>query len=183
MEFKIGSIILRKPKMDDIDGFIEICSEEETMKYYGTSGALIDTKEKAIEQINWCNSLFGNNGGRWIITEEEKDKYIGDIGFHNYQKDHNKAEIGFRLKQEYWGKGIITPCINELIKYGFSDLKYNRIEALVDSRNERSKKVLLKNNFKFEGTLRDYEYENYNYINIDIFSVLKREYSIHKVSE
>lgn len=178
MEFKIGSIILRKPKMDDVDGFIEICSEEETMKYYGIAGAFIDTMEKAIEQINWCNSLFEDNGGRWIITEENHDKYIGDIGFHNFQEDHNKVEIGYRLKQKYWGKGIITSCINELLKYGFGNLKYNRIEALVDSRNEGSKKVLLKNNFKFEGTLRDYEFEHGNYINLDMFSILKREYGI-----
>ena len=38
MEFKMGSIILRKPTIDDVDGFIEICSEEETMKYYGIAG-------------------------------------------------------------------------------------------------------------------------------------------------
>jgi [ribosomal protein S5]-alanine N-acetyltransferase len=178
MEFKIGSIILRKPKIGDVDGFIDICSEKETMKYYGIAGAFIDTKEKAIEQINWCNSLFENNGGRWIITEENYDKYVGDIGFHNFQKVHNKVEIGYRLKQKYWGKGLIASCIKELLKYGFGNLEYNRIEALVDSRNEGSKRVLLKNNFKFEGTLRDYEYEHNNYINMDIFSILKQEYNI-----
>jgi ribosomal-protein-alanine N-acetyltransferase len=176
MEFKIGSIILRKPTLDDADGFIEICKEKETMKYYGIAGAQIDTKEKAINQINWCNSLFSNNSGRWIITEDMNDRYIGDIGFHNFQEEHHKAEIGFRLKKDYWGKGIVPACINELIRYGFEELNYNRIEALVDSRNENSKKALLKSHFVCEGTLREYELEFGQYIDLDVFSILRREY-------
>ena len=178
MEFKIGSIVLRKPKIEDINGLIEICAEKETMKYYGVAGAGIKTKEQAMEQINWCNSQFENNGGRWIITRDDNDEYIGDIGFHNFQKVHNKVEIGYRIKQLFWGKGIITMCLKEVLKYGFTNLNYNRIEALVDIRNEGSKKVLLKNNFKCEGTFRDYEFEHGNYIDMNVFSILKREFMI-----
>lgn len=178
MEFLLGSIKLRKTKLEDIRGFIDICAEKETMKYYGIAGACIKTQDDAIAQINWCNSLFENNGGRWIITQIDNDKYIGDIGFHNYQSIHNKVEIGYRIKQSYWGKGIITLCIKELLKYGFQIMKYNRIEALVDTRNEGSKKVLLKNNFTCEGTLRDYEFEHGNFIDMNIFSILKREFNV-----
>ncbi len=49
MEFKMNSIVLRKPKEEDARGFIDICSERETMKYYGISGADIDTYEKAVD--------------------------------------------------------------------------------------------------------------------------------------
>lgn len=177
MEFNVGSFRLRKPGYEDADGFIEICSEKETMKYYGIAGASIDTVQKANEQIDWCNNLFENSGGRWIIVEQDVNKYIGDIGFHNYQGDHNKVEIGYRIKQKYWGNGIMTQCINTLIKFGFDNMNYNRIEALVDNRNIGSKKVLLKNNFKCEGTLRDYEFEHGHYIDMDIFSILRREYN------
>lgn len=178
MEFIIDSFRLRKPKLEDVNGFIEICAEKETMKYYGVAGACIKTKEEAISQIEWCNSLFGDNGGRWIITRDDNDTYIGDIGFHNFQKEHNKVEIGYRIKQSYWSKGIMTKCINELLKYGFQTLNYNRIEALVDTRNEGSKKVLLKNNFICEGTFRDYEFEHGHYIDMNVFSILKREFTL-----
>ncbi|MBP8082767.1 MAG: GNAT family N-acetyltransferase [Spirochaetes bacterium] len=176
MEFILDSYKLRRPVINDAEGFIEICSEKETMKYYGTEGSQIRTISEAIEQINWCNSLFENNSGRWIITEIGKDEYIGDIGFHNFQQNHNKAEIGFRIKQSHQRKGIITKCINELVRYGFQTLKYNRIEAQVDSKNEGSKKVLLKNNFTCEGLLREYEYENDYYIDINIYSILRKEF-------
>lgn len=178
MEFNIGSIKLRKANSTDVEGFIEICSEKDTMRYYGTGGADLHTKEKALEQIDWCNSLFDNNSGRWIITMDNEDKYIGDIGFHNFDKDHSRAEIGFRLKKQYWGRGIVGACIRELLRYGFTELNYNRIEALVDIRNENSKKVLLKNNFVHEGTLREFEYENGEYVSLEVYSILKSEYKI-----
>jgi len=176
MEIFLDSFKLRRPVINDAEGFIEICSEKETMKYYGTEGSQISTINEAIEQINWCNSLFDNNSGRWIITEIGKDEYIGDIGFHNFQQNHNKAEIGFRIKQSHQRKGIMTKCIKELVRYGFQTLKYNRIEAQVDSRNEGSKKVLLKNNFTCEGLLREYEHENDDYIDINIYSILRKEF-------
>jgi [ribosomal protein S5]-alanine N-acetyltransferase len=176
MNFDLENIVLRKPKLEDMNGFIQICAEKETMKYYGISGAFIKTEEQAKAQIDWCLEQFNQNAGRWIITKKGSDAYIGDIGFHSFDKDHNRVEIGYRLKSSFWGHGIITKSIETLIKYGFNHNNYNRIEALVDNRNEGSKRVLLKNSFKYEGTLREYEFENSEYINMDIFSILKNEW-------
>jgi ribosomal-protein-alanine N-acetyltransferase len=146
------------------------------MKYYGIAGASIKTREEAMGQINWCNSLFDSNSGRWIITEVDKDEYIGDIGFNNYSPEHHKAEIGYRLMKEYWNRGIITECIRTLVKYGFEKLNYNRIEALLDTRNRGCRRVLEKNQFVYEGTLRQYEFEHGEYIDMEIWSLLKNEY-------
>lgn len=176
MEFKIDSIVLRKPREEDANGFIEICSEKETMKYYGVSGAEIDTHEKAMSQIEWCNSLFQENGGRWTITIDGEDRYIGDIGFFNYQEENKKVEIGYRLKQEYWRKGIMSKCMQKIVDYGFTELGYNRIEAYVDHRNAASTHLLLKNGFQFEGTLRECEFEHGAYVDLDVYSILRREY-------
>ena len=174
--FDLINIKLRKPKYEDCNGFISICSEKETMKYYGNAGSNITTEIQAKNQIDWCLEEFNNNGGRWIITLNNSDEYIGDIGFMNYNADSKKVEIGFRLKKEHWNKGIITKCINNLVEYGFTRNNYNRIEAMVDDRNQGSKKVLIKTGFKYEGTLREYELENDGYVNLEIYSILKREY-------
>lgn len=172
----LGDLVLRKPKDSDAHGFIRICSDRDAMRYYGIAGSDIKTPEDAQEQIDWCNSLFGKNAGRWIITEKESDEYVGDIGFFNFDATSSKAEIGFRLVREYWNRGIVSRAVSELLKIGFRVLKYNRIEAFVDSRNEGSRRVLAKNGFVHEGRLRQYEFENNEYIDIDVFSMLKEEY-------
>lgn len=174
--FDLINIKLRKPTYDDGNGFIAICAEKETMRYYGVAGANIATKVQAKNQIDWCLEEFNNNGGRWIITLHDSDEYIGDIGFHNYCADSHKVEIGFRLKNKYWGQGIMAKCIKHLVAYGFTNNHYNRIEALVDERNQGSKSVLIKSGFKYEGTLREYELESDGYVNLEMYSLLKREY-------
>ena len=45
-------------------------------------------------------------------------------GFVNWdQEDKNEMEIGYALAQQYWGKGIITEAVKEIIKFGFEKLK------------------------------------------------------------
>lgn len=174
-DYKIFS--LRKPKIEDAGGFIDICSDKEVMRYYGCEGAFIYTFEDAKKQIDWCNEQFEKNAGKWVIVEKENDKYIGDIGFFNFIEPHRRVELGYRLKKEYWGKGIVSNFIAQLVRYGFTENNYNRIEATVDDRNFRSKKVLLKNGFKLEGTLREFEFEFNEFVNLEVYSILKKEFT------
>lgn len=169
-EFKI-----RKPEDKDVDGFYKISNNKEAMKYYGTIGAFFKDLDEAQEQVDWCKEQFNENAGRWIIVEKSSDKYIGDIGFFDYSEEHKKAELGYRLIPEYWGKGIISYFVGELSKWSFQELGYNRIEALVDKRNDGSKRVLLKNQYTFEGTLREYEFEHGSFIDLEMYSLLRRD--------
>ena len=50
------------------------------------------------------------------------------------------------------------------------------MQALIDPRNEASKRVAVKHGFQYEGTFRDYEYEHGGFIDLDMYSLLKREY-------
>ena len=46
----------------------------------------------------------------------------------------------------------------------------------MDVRNEASKRVLIKNGFVLEGTLRQYEYEHGGYVDLAMFSILRDDY-------
>jgi len=177
MNFEYKNYKLRKPKIDDAEGFYRISHDKEVMKYYGTIGAFCANINDAKRQVDWSIKQFAENAGRWIITEKSNGCYIGDIGFFNFVKEHNRVELGYRLCKKYRGKGIITSFIKQLLKWGFTELKYNRIEAMVDVKNEGSKIVLIRNQFQKEGILRDYEFEYGHYVDLEMYSILKRDYS------
>jgi ribosomal-protein-alanine N-acetyltransferase len=176
MHFEFDNYILRQPRSEDAQGFFEISQDKEAMKYYGVSGASFANVADAQGQVEWCISQFSKNAGRWIITEKNQDQYIGDIGFYDYIDSHKRVELGYRLSRKYWGKGIVTNFIKLLVPWGISDLGYNRIEAMVDARNIGSKIVLKKNKFQFEGTLRDYEFEHGHFVDLEMYSMLKRDF-------
>ena len=174
--FEFGTYRLRKAELKDAQGFIQISADWDVMRYYGEGGGVCKTMDDAEKQIAWCHRTFRENAGRWIITEKQNDEYIGDIGYSEFVETHKRAEIGYRLMKQYWGRGIISAFLHQLVGWGFSDLGYNRIEAQVDVRNEGSKRVLVKNGFSLEGVLRQYEFEHGGFVDLEVYSILKDEY-------
>jgi RimJ/RimL family protein N-acetyltransferase len=64
---------------------------------------------------------------------------------------HRKnAEMGYWLAEPYWGKGIITEAVKQMISYGFKTWDINRIFARPFSTNKASQRVLEKTGMKLE---------------------------------
>ncbi len=159
----------------DLEPNFQIHTDPEIMKYYGILP--YDSLEKSKEHLDWLAKLHREEVGlRWIITYKDEDECIGDVGFYDYEKKHSRAEIGYILGKEHWGKGIMTEAIKAALDYGFNEIKLNRVQALIDPRNEASKRVAEKHGFKYEGTFRDYEYEHGGFIDLNMYSALKSEY-------
>ena len=168
-------LVLREPKPEDLQSVYAIHSDSEVMRYYGVLP--YDSIEKAEKHLNWLSSLFKENTGlRPVITPKDEDVYIGDVGFYDFESKHNRAEIGYILGKDYWGKGIMTEALGAVLGYGFIEMNLNRVQALIDPRNTASKNVVQKNGFSYEGTFREYEYENGAYIDLDMYSLLRREF-------
>lgn len=88
------------------------------------------------------------------------------------------ATIGYFLSESHWGKGIATEAVNRLLDFLFTDVNVNRIQAEVMPPNENSKKVLLKNGFVYEGTLRQAMlWSGKGIVDLEIYSILKGDYA------
>lgn len=85
----------------------------------------------------------------------------------------NSVEIKFWIGEEYWGQGVLTEAIEWLVSYSFNEYVINRIVAQVFSNNEAAKKVLLKNDFILEATLKNAIYKDGSVLNELIYSVLR----------
>lgn len=173
--FENELIRLREAKLSDEEELLRISNDEEVMKYYGMNHS--PNIEGAKKEILWYRSLLANNeGARWVIADKENNQYIGDIGVFHFEPTHNRLEIGFKLAKEYWNKGIMGACIQKTLQFAFLEKKYNRVEALVDPRNIGCQLTLKKNGFQLEGILREYEFERGHYVDLQLYSILKREF-------
>lgn len=82
---------------------------------------------------------------------EYDGEYAGNIGLHPETDVYRKsAEIGYFLGEPYWGKGIITKAVKQIVEYGFANLDIVRIHTGVFEYNEASQRVLEKCGFKKE---------------------------------
>jgi len=97
---------------------------------------------------------------------------IGGIGISRIEKEH-KGELGYWLAEDYWGQGIMTEAIGLIEKVAFKDLKLKRVTAHVFSFNKGSAKVLEKNGYQLEGTMKKDVKKDGKYIDVLLYSKVK----------
>ncbi|MGE7989180.1 GNAT family N-acetyltransferase [Lysinibacillus fusiformis] len=168
--------ILRKGTVDDCNDLFELYANENVVKYLPLN--LFESVEDAMVEINWYEKIFKEQIGlRWVIEEAKTKKVIGTCGYLNYEKEHNRIEIGYDLKPAYWGQGIMQKALGKIIHFAFTSMEINKIEAKVEPENKASIRLLGKLNFCQEGVLRQHEFEKGKYVDLVLFSILRSEYN------
>ena len=109
------------------------------------------------------------------ITLKELDEIVGTITIR-IDKSNNKGELGYWIGKHYWGNGFATEAVNNIIEFGFNQLKLNKIWASVLTRNISSKIVLEKVGLQKEGTLRKNRLLHSEYEDIDVYGILYTEF-------
>lgn len=166
-----GRLRLRQITEDDLENIFRGLSHPEVIKYYGVNYSNL---EATWEQLEWYAELERTRSGVWwAITSAENGNFCGAIGFNNLKREHRKAELGFWLLPEYWGKGFIQEAMDPVLDHAFNGLKLHRIEAFVETENQSSQKALKKKGFLQEGILRDSEIKNGRFISVAVYALLK----------
>lgn len=70
------------------------------------------------------------------------------------------AELGYWIATEFWNQGIATQAIQEFSQQLFQTTNIVRLFVSVVAINHGSIKVLTKNGYELEGTLRKASYKN-----------------------
>lgn len=91
---------------------------------------------------------------------EVRGKAVGGIGILLKDDIYKKnAEIGYWLGESYWGQGIISAAITEIVDFTFRKYDVNRIFAGVFEYNIASMRVLEKVGFEKEAILKQSLYK------------------------
>ncbi|MFJ8100166.1 GNAT family N-acetyltransferase [Lysinibacillus sp. NPDC096212] len=110
------------------------------------------------------------------IVSKESREIVGTITLR-IDKVNNRGELGYWIGQDYLGKGFATEAVNRMIHFGFIELGLNKIWASAISRNKSSTRVLEKCGLLKEGTLRQNRLLLDTYEDVDVYGLLKTEYT------
>ena len=81
-----------------------------------------------------------------IFAIEVNQEAVGGIGIHPQSDIFIKnAELGYWLGEPFWGYGIVSKAIKQIIQFGFSTFDIERIFARPYGTNFASQKILEKN--------------------------------------
>lgn len=148
MQIKIETkrLVLRPISESDAQDFFELDSNPEVHRFLGNQVAT--SIEESKDMIANILEQYQTNGiGRLAIIDKSTKAFLGWSGLkyeENLRKEFNYYDLGYRLKQKYWGNGYATEAAIASLKYGFKDLKLNEICAAADIHNSGSSIILKK---------------------------------------
>lgn len=112
----------------------------------------------------------------WAVVDRKSGRMIGTCGFTRFNFQSDCGEIGYVLNPEFRGRGYASEAAKEVIKFGFSKLGLNRIEAKYMPGNIASRRVMDKLGMSFEGTSRSSMFVKGKYCDVSTCAILKSDY-------
>lgn len=130
----------------------------------------------AVEWFEQVGQSFRSQRGLcWAIALSGIDSLIGSISLR-VSAEHLRANLGYWVGKEHWGRGIATEAAQAAVDFGFCVLKLNRIEACSFANNTASCRVLEKCGLKHEGTFREHIVKWGEVVDVMHFGLIAREY-------
>lgn len=156
MEYSDGVITIRRYRPNDVQDLYEAARESINEIY---------------PWMEWCHPRFSRNdstawvmsrdqdwmaGGEYsfVITDALTQRFLGGCGINGLNYAHRFANLGYWMRTSAAGQGAATAATRLLARFGFEELKLNRIEIVVAIGNRASERVAEKAGALREGILR-----------------------------
>lgn len=168
-------LLLHQPQIDFAEELFTLVDENRT--YLREFLPWVDGTKTVADSRNFLRDArrFSQGGQQFHTVIIYQNKIIGLIGFNAIRKNHQKGEIGYWISENMQKKGIITKAANRLINYGFKHLNLNRIIIQASTQNIGSQRVAQRLGFTYEGTLRSDYLLNDEFIDMEVYGLLKKD--------
>jgi ribosomal-protein-alanine N-acetyltransferase len=147
-------LYLRQLFLTDAHDMFEMDSNPKVHRFLGNKPVTsIEQSRSIIKNILQQHQDYGV--GRLAMILKSTDEFIGWSGLkyeREVRKELNYYDLGYRLKEEFWGKGYATESAIASLKYGFTSLKLKEINACAQSDHMVSNKILKKIGMIQDGT-------------------------------
>ena len=148
VEIRSDPLFLRPLLESDLKEIHSIWTDAHVRKYLFDD--VIIAIDKTSEEISNSISLFEKNGyGLWAAFLQDSPKMIGFTGFRNFHEPP-ELQLIYGLLPEYSGKGYATLLAKIMIRFGFEELRFDKIVACADAPNAASIRVMEKARMRFK---------------------------------
>lgn len=141
-EIETPRLRLRPWVDDDFEPLVAMCADPRVMEFSPS----IFSREETEAMWRRIRGYFTRYGfGPWAV--EVGGKFAGSLGLDWIRFETHFTpcvEIGYRLRTEFWGRGLATEGGQAALRYGFECLNLREIVAFTTPANKRSRRVMQK---------------------------------------
>ena len=149
-------LYIRPFRTEDADELHEIFGDSRVMERIpgGPSPTLQETKGRLAKIIEHQEK---NGFSLWALIDKEKGNLIGNCGLILVEGRGPEIELSYDIAYEFWGRGYATEAARECLRFGFENLKLDRIIALTYSDHIASRRVMENIGMVYEKTGHYYD--------------------------
>lgn len=172
--FELGAVRLRGLTTADATDWYAILSDPRVIAQ--TSYDI--RSPEAVERIiaSYRTAADERRFYRWAIAAADDDRCLGTCGFYSWDSTHRVALLGYELAYHAWGQGIMSHAVQTVLAWAFTATDLNRVQATVMVGHHASARVLAKQGFQREGTLREHLICRGQPRNFWMLGLLRRDY-------
>ncbi|MES2738856.1 MAG: GNAT family N-acetyltransferase [Verrucomicrobiota bacterium] len=134
------AVILRQWEDSDLEAFASMNADLEVMQFFPRTLTAEESRQtllrfrQGIEQRGW---------GLWAIEAEGKFTGFAGLSEPKFSAHFTPCvEIGWRLRREYWGRGIAFAAARQAADYAFSVMRLDQLVSFTAATNLRSRKLM-----------------------------------------
>ena len=133
-----------------------------------------DVTKQSVAQ--WVQQYQDLDFYKWAIClKENSGEVIGDISVVDIDEDINACEVGYVLSKRYWGRGLMTEALQEVLSYLLKEADFNRVTADFVTDNPASGRVMAKAGMIYEATFRKAVFHKGKIKDFSSYGILKSD--------
>ncbi|WP_342415334.1 GNAT family N-acetyltransferase [Paenibacillus sp. FSL R10-2782] len=126
------------------------------------------------------NTAANNEPGQLNELHEHNElshsPLLGIASFQQWNEKAGEAQLGYILDRPFWGQGLATEVVEEMLRFGFGALKLKRIEGRCQEDNQASVRVLIKNKMRMLRIISAYDHSG-EVPGVLVFSITQGDYA------
>jgi RimJ/RimL family protein N-acetyltransferase len=133
-------LLLRPPRIDDLDPFAEMMTDEETARFIGGTSPRAMTWRALMTMIG---SWHAHGFAMFSVIDKETDRWVGRLG--PWMPDGWPGpEIGWTVVRDCWGRGYAVEGAIATTNWAFDTLGWTRVIHSIAPQNRASQRVAQK---------------------------------------
>lgn len=172
-------LTLREARMSDAHDMYTYCRDPEVARH-----VLWDAHTSPHQTRGYLRGIIRQYRmgapATYVIELTAERRVIGTIGLMWVQPENRSAEIGYSLSRAYWNRGLMSEALEAMLRFCFTTLNLNRVEAQYETDNPASGAVMRHAGMQREGLLRQRIYNKGRFVDVELYAILRAEFDARK---
>ena len=112
---------------------------------------------------------------RLAVRDRASNELLGVVGLDSCVHLHRSCELGYWLRREFTGRGLMTEAARACLEFAFQRMGVHRVRCAAATDNAPSLRVISRLNFRFEGIAREAEWVGSRWLDHALFAKLETD--------